>query len=269
MGSTEVAERVDVEIDGHIAEVRLSRPEKHNALDFAMFEGIAAAIDRVGSDDSVRAVVLHGEGKSFCSGLDFPSFLAEGRPIDAMFERREGDDANLAQRVAYGWQTLPAPVIAAVHGNCIGGGAQIALGADVRIISADARVSIREAHWGLIPDMGITRSLPRLVRFDVAKELVLTARMLDGAEAVAAGLATRLSDDPLAAARELAAEIAARSPDATRRGKALLERGWTMPALESLALEEMLQRELLGSPNQIKAVQSGFSGEPADFDDPS
>jgi len=269
MTSTEVAERVDVEIDGHVAEVRLSRPEKHNALDFAMFEGISAAIDRLAGERSVRAVVLHGEGKSFCSGLDFPSFLAEGRPIDAMLERRDGEDANLAQRVAYGWQTLAPPVIAAIHGNCIGGGAQIALGADVRIVSPDARLSIREAHWGLIPDMGITRSLPRLVRFDVAKELVLTARMLDGAEAVAAGLATRLADNPLAAARELADEIAARSPDATRRAKALLECGWTMSAEESLALEEELQRELLGSSNQMKAVQAGFSGEPAEFDDPA
>ena len=186
-----------------------------------------------------------------------------------MLGRREGDEANLAQRVSYGWQTLPAPVICAVHGNCIGGGAQIALGADVRIVAPDARLSIREAHWGLIPDMGITRSLPRLVRFDVAKELVLTARMLDGAEAARIGLATRVSDDPLEDARALAAEIAARSPDATRRGKALLERGWNLPAAESLALEEELQRELLGTENQMRAVAAGLGGDAAEFDDPA
>jgi enoyl-CoA hydratase/carnithine racemase len=260
-------QRVAIDVDDHVAEVRLSRPDKHNALDYAMFEGIAGAIDRLRETDGVRAVVLHGEGPSFCSGLDIPSFVAEGRPIDDMLARREGDDANLAQRVSYGWQTLPMPVIAAVHGNCIGGGAQIALGADVRIVSPDARISIREVHWGLIPDMGITRSLPRLVRFDVAKELVLTARMVDGNEAVSLGLATRTSDDPLAAARELAAEIAARSPDATRRAKALLERAWAMGPAESLALEEELQRELLGSPNQVKAVQAGLSGEVPEFED--
>lgn len=265
-GSTQ---RVRVEVSGHVAEVRLSRPEKHNALDFAMFEAIDGAIEGLRNDFSVRAVVLHGEGKSFCSGLDFPSFMSEGKPIDAMFERRDGEAANLAQRVAYGWQTLSAPVICAMHGNCIGGGAQIALGADVRMVAPDARVSIREVHWGLIPDMGITRSLPRLVRHDVAKELVLSARILDGEEAVRIGLGTRLTSEPLAAARELAAEIAAMSPDATRRGKALLERAWNIPAEESLAIEEELQRELLGSPNQIKAVQAGFSGEPAEFDDPS
>jgi enoyl-CoA hydratase/carnithine racemase len=261
--------RVAVTIDGHVAEVRLDRPDKHNALDYAMFAAISAAIDEVGADPAVRAVVLHGAGPSFCSGLDLASFAASGRPVEDMFARRDGEDANLAQRVSYGWQLLPAPVICAVHGNCIGGGAQIALGADVRIVAPDATVSIREVHWGLIPDMGITRSLPRLVRFDVAKELVLTARMISGEEAVRVGLATTVDPDPLAAARELAAEIATRSPDATRRAKLLLERAWRISAAESLALEEELQRELLGSPNQMRAVEAGMGGSPGDFDDPS
>ncbi len=261
--------RVEVTIADHVAEVRLDRPDKHNALDFAMFEAISAAIDEVGADPSVRAVVLHGEGKSFCSGLDLASFAASGRPVDSMFTRRDGEDANLAQRVSYGWQLVPAPVIAAVHGNCIGGGAQIALGADVRIVAPDATISIREVHWGLIPDMGITRSLPRLVRFDVAKEIVLTARMISGEEAVRVGLATTVAADPLTAARDLAAEIAGRSPDATRRAKDLLERAWGAGPAESLALEEELQRELLGSANQMKAVEAGMGGSPGDFDDPA
>ncbi|HET6831137.1 MAG TPA: crotonase/enoyl-CoA hydratase family protein [Solirubrobacterales bacterium] len=261
--------RVDVAIAGHVAEVRLDRPAKHNALDFAMFEAIGAAIDAVAADRSVRAVVLHGAGPSFCSGLDLASFAASGRSVEDMFARRPGEDANLAQRVSYGWQLLPAPVICAVHGNCIGGGAQIALGADLRIVAPDATVSIREVHWGLIPDMGLTRSLPRLVRFDVAKELVLTARMISGEEAARIGLATTVDPDPLTAARELAAEIAARSPDATRRAKLLLERAWGVPAAESLALEEELQRELLGSVNQMRAVEAGLGGSPGDFDDPT
>jgi len=261
--------RVEVTIADHVAEVRLDRPEVHNALDFAMFGAIGAAIDELAADASVRAVVLHGAGPSFCSGLDLASFAASGPSIEEMFARRDGEDANLAQRVSYGWQLLPAPVICAVHGNCLGGGAQIALGADIRIIAPDATLSIREVHWGLIPDMGITRSLPRLVRSDVAKELVLTARMLDGAEAARLGLATRVGDDPLAAARGLAAEIAARSPDATRRAKALIERAWTMAPADSLALEEELQRELLGTANQMKAVEAGMGGDPGEFDDPA
>lgn len=264
-----VATRVAIEISGHVAEVRLNRPDKHNALDHATFEALNAAIERLRGAGGIRAVVLSGAGPSFCSGLDFPSFLAEGRPIDEMLKPHPGSEANFAQHVAYGWQTLPIPVIAAVHGNCIGGGAQIALAADVRVVAPTARMSIREVAWGLIPDMGISRSLPRLVRADIAKELLLTGRFVEGAEAVDIGLATRLSNDPLAASRALAAEIAALSPDATRRAKALLERSWNLPAAESLALEEELQRELLGTPNQIKAVQAGLSGEPAQFEDPS
>ena len=261
------AERAVVEVRDGIADVRLTRAAKHNALDFRMFEAISAAIDEVADNPAVRAVVLSGEGPSFCSGLDFPSFAAEERPVDSMFERREGEDANLAQRVSVGWQALPVPVICAITGACIGGGAQIALGADLRTIAPDARVSIREAHWGLIPDMGITRTLPRLVRIDVAKDLVTTARMLDGAEAVRIGLATRLAEDPLAAAREMAAEIASRSPDAVRRGKFLIESTWNMDAAGSLALEEDLQRELLGSENQMRAVVAGMGGERAEFED--
>jgi enoyl-CoA hydratase/carnithine racemase len=269
MAATEGENRVGVAIADHVAEVTLNRPEKHNALDHAMFVAISAAIDEVAADPSVRAVVLHGAGKSFCSGLDLMSFVAEGRPVEDMFARREGEAANLAQRVAYGWQQLPAPVIAAVHGNCIGGGAQIALGADVRIIAPGSKVSIREGFWGLIPDMGLTRSLPRLVRFDVAKELVLTARIIDAEEAVRIGLATRLDDDPLSAARALAAEIAAHTPHPTPPPNHHHHPPTNHPADESLALEEELQRELLGSPNQVRAVGAGMSGDPADYDDPS
>ncbi|MEZ5074304.1 MAG: crotonase/enoyl-CoA hydratase family protein [Solirubrobacterales bacterium] len=261
--------RVEVTIADHVAEVRLDRPEVHNALDFAMFGAIGAAIDELAADASVRAVVLHGAGPSFC-----PASTSRASPRAAPRSRRCSPAATARTRTSpsaspTAGRLLPAPVICAVHGNCLGGGAQIALGADIRIIAPDATLSIREVHWGLIPDMGITRSLPRLVRSDVAKELVLTARMLDGAEAARLGLATRVGDDPLAAARGLAAEIAARSPDATRRAKALIERAWTMAPADSLALEEELQRELLGTASQMKAVEAGMGGDPGEFDDPA
>ena len=160
-------------------------------------------------------------------------------------------------------------MIAALQGNCLGGGCQIALAADIRIAAADLRLSVMEIKWGLIPDMGLTQSLPRLVGVDVAKELTFSGRTVGAPEALELGLVTRLADDPAAAARELAAEIAARSPDAIRRGKRLLEEAWNAPAAEALALEEKLQRELLGSPNQIAAVQAGLSGEPAEYSDPA
>src|SRR3954470_6705842 len=258
-----MSERVRIEVADHVAVVTLSRPEKHNALDGAMFQGILAAAEEVGATPGVRAVVLHGEGPSFCSGLDVASLASGGVDILERGEHR----ANVAQRACTDWIDLPMPVIAAVHGNCFGGGLQIALGADVRIATPDARLSVMESKWGLVPDMGITSTLPRLVRIDVAKELTYTARVLTGTEAAELGLVTRVAGDPLAAARDLAAQIAARSPDAVRAAKRLYDVSWHAPVGEGLVLETELQRDLIGSPNQLAAVQAGMSGEPGRFVD--
>lgn len=262
-------ERVRIEIESHVAVVTLARADKHNALDLPMFEGIVAAIERLTAESGVRAVVLHGDGPSFCSGLDVVSVMAAAGGIEGLTNPLSGPVPNFFQRVAYDWLTLPMPVIAAIHGSCFGGGLQIALGADIRICSPDARLSVMEVRWGLIPDMSITRTLPRLVGIDVAKELTYTARVLDGSEAHALGLVTRLDADPLSAARELAAEIAERSPDAIRRAKRLYEEAWTGAPQDTLALEARLQSELVGSPNQLEAVRAGFAKEPAAFVDPS
>lgn len=268
--SSLATERTRIEVADHVATVTLARPDKHNALDRAMFEGIAAAAAEVGSTPGVRAVVLHGEGPSFCSGLDIASILADGPNGFEFLDDRSGPrHANLAQRVSTDWLDLPFPVIAAITGNCFGGGLQIALGADIRIAAPDATLSVMEARWGLIPDMGITQSLPRLVGLDVAKELTFTARRVSGEEAAALGLVTRCADDPLAAAQELAAEIAGRSPDAVRAAKRLYEQTWPAAADGALQLETDLQIGLLGSPNQLEAVRAGFAKEPASFSDPS
>jgi enoyl-CoA hydratase/carnithine racemase len=261
-------ERVPIEVVDHVAVVTLSRPDKHNALDVAMFEAIAGAIDRLGSEPGLRVVVLHGEGPSFCSGLDLGSMMSLGEGLEGLVERLREDPPNWFQRVAYGWVQLPVPVIAALHGACFGGGLQIALGADIRIAAPDARLSVMEMRWGLIPDMSITRTLPRLVRIDVAKELTYTGRVLSASEALQLGLVTWVSGDPLAAARRLAAEIATRSPDAVRAAKRLFEESWTAPPEQTLALEAELQRHLIGSPNQLAAVRAGFTKEPAKFGDP-
>jgi enoyl-CoA hydratase/carnithine racemase len=231
-------DRVRVEITDHVAEVVLDRPEKHNALDPAMFEAIGAAVDRVAAEPSVRSVLLRGDGPSFCSGLDFPSFMKDGgSPVD-LFVHRDGEAANLAQRVAFGWRALPVPVIAALHGACFGGGCQIALGADVRIAAPDTRLSVMETEFGIIPDMSITQTLGGLVRDDVARELIYTARKVEAAEAAEIGLVTRIDDDPVAAAGALAREIAGRSPDAIRAAKRLMAEGMGAPAKAGLALEE-------------------------------
>src|SRR4051812_44490461 len=162
-------QRVRIAVEDPVAVVALSRPDKHNALDRAMFEAIIAAAEEVAATPGVRAVVLHGEGPSFCSGLDVASLMSDGGGgLDAVLARDDGRRANAVQRVCTDWIDLPVPVIAAVHGTCFGGGLQIALGADVRLVAPDARLSIMEGKWGLIPDMGITSTLPRLVRADVA-----------------------------------------------------------------------------------------------------
>jgi enoyl-CoA hydratase/carnithine racemase len=242
------AERVRVEVEGHVAEVRMTRADKHNGLDARMFTALNEAIDAVAAEPEVRAVVLGGEGPSFCAGLDFKSFAGGDRDLaDVGLERAEGELANPAQRVAFGWRELAVPVIAALRGACFGGGLQIALAADLRLAAPDARLSAMEIEYGLIPDMSISQTLPRLVADDVARELVYTGRQVEAGEALDLGLVTRIVDSPESAARELADRIAARSPDAIRRAKRLLNAAPGLDVATALALETELQRELLGS----------------------
>jgi enoyl-CoA hydratase/carnithine racemase len=263
-------ERVKVEVADHVATVTLTRPDKHNALDQAMFDGISAAAREVGSTSGVRAVVLCGEGPSFCSGLDLMGMMSTGKGLDVITEPLRGPFPNPFQDVAYAWiAEVPVPVICAIHGNCFGGGLQIALGADIRICTPDAKLSIMEMRWGLIPDMSITRTLPRLVGIDVAKELTYTGRVFSGSDALSLGVVTRVADDPLAAALQLAGEIAGKSPDAVRGAKKLFDSAWTGPAEVTLRLEADLQGSLIGSPNQLEAVRAGFAKEAPSFADPS
>jgi enoyl-CoA hydratase/carnithine racemase len=261
-------ERVHVAVDDHVAVVTLTRGDKHNALDVAMFEQMIAAGEQVANQPGVRAVVLHGDGPSFCSGLDVVSIMSAGDGLQGLVERVRGQVPNWFQRAAHVWLEVPVPVIAALHGSCFGGGLQIALAADIRIASPYARLSVMEIKWGLIPDMSITRTLPRLVGIDVAKELTFTGRVFDGTEAERLGVVTRLAEEPLTAAHDLAAEIASRSPDAVRAAKRLYDESWTGTGPQTLALEAELQLGLVGSPNQLAAVTAGFTKQPADFVDP-
>lgn len=274
-------DRVTIEVSNGVADVRLNRPDKLNALDGAMFKAIAAAGDAVAADRSVRAVVLSGEGRGFCAGLDIASFMGGGGGGDdssATDEPEQGfgllggrsDDriANLAQQVAYTWTSMPAPVIAAVHGVALGGGIQIALGADIRIVAPDAKLSVLEIRWGLLPDMTGVQSLVRLIGLDRAKELAFTGRFLSGTEAVELGVATRVADDPRAAALELATEIAGKNPSAIRGMKALFNDAGTRPLRESFEEETRLMAGLIGSPNQMEAVMAYMEKRPATFTDP-
>lgn len=260
--------RVIVTREGGVAHVQLNREDKRNGLDLAMFEGLVEAGVELARDRSVRAVVLSGRGKAFCAGLDFMAFMAAADVGKKLLDRPEGSPANLAQRVGWIWREVPVPVIAAVHGQAFGGGLQIALGADLRYVRPDAQLSVMEIRWGLIPDMGASRTLLGLVRPDVAKELTFTGRVVSGDEAVAIGLATRACEDPVADALETARAIAQKSPHAIRAGKALFERAPALSLKDAFLLETELQLGLLGSPNQMEAVQANFAKREPRFRDP-
>jgi len=268
-----MAERVSVTTTDGVADVRLNRPEKLNALDRAMFEALVEAGQALARDASLRAVVLSGAGRGFCAGLDFGSFMAmagEADPGATLLDRRASDSpANFAQRAAWVWTELPVPVIAALHGVAYGGGLQIALGADIRIAAPDAQLSVMEIRWGLIPDMSGTQTLRHLVRLDVAKELTFTGRVVSGEEAAALGLVTRVAAAPHEAALTMAREIAGKSPDAIRAGKRLLAAAPLLGVGDGLQLEEQLQRGLLGSANQVEAVAANLQKRPPAFRDPA
>jgi len=264
-------QRVLVKREGGVAEVRLNRAEKLNALDAAMFDALMETGKQLAGDPSVRAVVLCGEGRAFCAGLDFASFMnlaGSDGPRRNLLDRDPGDIANFAQQAAWVWRALPVPVIAALHGVAFGGGLQIALAADIRIARPDAQLSVMEIKWGLVPDMSGTQTLRHLVRLDVAKELTYTGRVVAGSEAAELGLVTRLSDDPLRDAHAVAQEIASKSPDAIRAGKQLLEQAYLGSLAEGLLLEEKLQKSVIGRANQMEAVQANLTKRPAQFNDP-
>jgi enoyl-CoA hydratase/carnithine racemase len=263
-------ERIRIDVSDCVAEVTLNRPDKLNALDPAMFEAIIAAGERLSRAPGLRAVVLTGAGKGFCAGLDkntFASIAGGARPTLGDLAKRTHGIANSWQQATYVWRTLPVPVIAAIHGVALGGGFQIALGADIRYVAPDARLSILEIKWGLVPDMSGIALMRELARSDVIRELAMTGRVFSGAEALAYGFATGLHADPLAAARATAHEIAARSPDAVRALKRLLNMASDADTAAILLAESKEQAALIGSPNQVEAAQAGVEGRAGRFAD--
>ena len=245
--------RVAVEIINHIAHVKLSRPDKHNALDMMMFEAITKTIKTLKKDRSIRAVIVSGLGPDFCTGLDIKSVLKSPKnPLRLLFKLFPWK-SNLAQKVSTGWRNIGAPVIVAIHGRCWGGGLHIALGADIRIATPDASLSIMEGRWGLIPDMGGLLTLREHCRMDVAKELTMTSKLIDGHQAQAAGLVTHVSKDPLEKAQALADEICIQSPDSVAAVKKLYNKSWLSSSGAALMRESFYQiKIMLGKNSKIK-----------------
>lgn len=267
-------ERVSISISEGVADVHLVRADKMNALDQAMFEALVAATERLSKEKGVRVVVLSGEGRAFCAGLDMGRFAAmketggngipggENRDLTA----RTHGQANFPQQAVWGWRQLSVPVIAAVHGVAFGGGFQLSLGADMRFLSPDARMSVMEIKWGLVPDMAGTPILASLVRDDILRDLTYTGRIFSAQEAMTYGLATRICGDPRASALEVAREIAGKSPDAIRAAKRLLNNLSVDPGPALLA-ESVEQQKLIGSANQTEAVRSNLEKRAAKFAD--
>lgn len=263
-----MGDRVALTIDGHIAEVMLNRPAKFNALDIGTFRALDDVARRLDGEAKVRVVVLHGAGENFCAGIDLEALQAGGKEIAReLLGPVEGSPANLAQRAAYAWRELRFPVICALQGIAFGGGLQIALGADVRIAAPTVQLSIMESKWGLIPDMAISTTLRGVVSPEIAKELAFSARIVGADEALRLGVVARVEDDPLAAARDLAATIAARSPDAIRGIKRLFNESGTLSEADALALEARIQLGILASPNQSEAVRANLEKRAPKFVD--
>lgn len=268
-----MSERIETKVENGVAEVRLTRADKMNAVDRAMIEALIETGARLDADRSVRAVVLRGEGTAFCAGLDLAEFqkMAQARMTGAaagpdLMTRTHGD-ANDFQQMALVWRRLRAPVIAAVHGVAYGAGLQIMAAADIRIVHPEARLSVMEIKWGLMPDLGLSVLFPGHVREDVARELTYTGRVVSGREAERCGLATRVSETPAEDALALAREIAGRSPDAVQSAKRLFNAIQEKTPSERLLLESDLQGALIGSPNQIEAAMAGLQKREPTFKD--
>lgn len=260
--------RVKITVEGGVAHVLLSRPDKMNALDDAMFSAIVETGQRLFDMPEARCVVLSGEGRSFCAGLDLASMARTDRHSEGSLTDRTHGNANRAQQAAVVWRKLPMPVITAIHGVCFGGGLQIASGADIRIVSPDARMAVMEVKWGLVPDMGGYWLWRGNVRDDVLRELTYTHREFSGEEAQRFGFATHVDADPLARAMALAHEIAGKNPHAVRAAKRLSERMHELTTDQILHLESHEQHKLMYSPNQREAVLAGLERRPGRFTNP-
>jgi len=251
--------------DSGVAHVRLTRGDKLNALDAAMLDRLIEAGQVLQHSKGVRAVVLSGEGRSFCVGLDLASMAGPDFPSDLNVAERTHGNANRFQQAALQWRKLPVPVVAAIQGHCLGGGLQIASGADIRVAAPNAELAIMELKWGLVPDMAGFALWRGLVRDDVLRELIYTNRTMSGEEARTLGLVTHVSADPLEQALRIAEDIARRSPHAIRAAKRLVNAMADLPTDRILAEESFEQHALLLSRNQMEALAAGLEGRPAIF----
>lgn len=279
--------RIKLTVAKHIAHVQFARPDKMNALDAKMFDAIPMVGEQLRADPRIRVVVLSGEGDNFCAGLDKSNFAAllsnsskanstksdtelsdaGAEPALSKLAERTHGFANSFQAATWMWRELPMPVIAAINGVAVGGGLQIALGADMRFAAATSRFSILEMKWGIVPDMGSTQIMRHLIPDDVIRELSYTARMFDAQEAREWGFITKIVDDPVVHAMQVAEEIANKNPQAVRAVKRIIESANHQTTAQGLLMESQEQDKIMGTPNQIEAVMAELQGRAPDFKD--
>lgn len=242
-------------LDG-VATVTITRPQVRNAMDWAVFEGLHDAGRRVADDDAVGAVVVTGAGGTFSSGLDTSLFGQVSRGIDAEWI------AHLQGAFTI-FEECPKPTIAVIRGHCLGAGAQLAAACHLRLVADDAEIALAERRWALVPDLGGTWRLPRLVGLGRANDWVMTGRTVGADEAVASGFAQgRVADDEDVAtyARALAA-----APGATRRVPALLRENLDRDREAGLAAEARAQLACLAGPDVREAVAAAMQQRPPLF----
>jgi enoyl-CoA hydratase/carnithine racemase len=269
--------RIDLKIENHIAHAHMIRGDKMNALDADMMDALIECGERIKADKTIRAVVISGEGRAFCAGLDMGNFakMAEGGNAGVSGGERQKlavrthGLANRPQKVAFTWREIEVPVIAAAQGFALGGGFQLFMGADMRYAAPGTKFSIMESRWGLVPDMGTTHVMAQVAREDIVKELAFTGRIFEADEAYEHGFLTRITDNPIEAALETATAIAARNPEAIRGTKRLFNEPADRHVADTLMLESVLQDEIIGYPNQIEAVKAELEGRAAVYTDPS
>lgn len=264
---------IEISVSNHVAHLQLNRPEAHNAIDGPVMNGLLGFARKMMDPGEVRVIVISGKGKSFCAGLDMSSF-AEMASGDLNPDREDVTEAmadlspagaNRAQQIGWLWQEVPVPVICAIQGVALGGGLNLALGADIRLVHPQASLGLVEINWGLLPDMSATQSLRRLTSLDRAKELAMTGRRFSGTQALEYGLATEVTSNPVEDALAMAAAITRRNPDAIRAIKRVLNASALVSVAQGLAEEAAASQTILGTQNQMEAITAHFEDRAPHF----
>lgn len=260
--------RVSIEFNENktLATVKLTRADKHNGVDWQMLKDVKAAQKTLAKSKDLRAVVLCGDGPSFCAGLDVKSVMSNPKIGAWMYANLWLPFRNIFQTWSVGWRELPVPVIAVIHGNTFGAGLQLALGADIRVAAPDSKISLMEAKWGLVPDMGGCALLRELIPLDKAKEITFTGRVMSAQDALEMGLVSYLDADPMSKAYALIHEMLERSPDSLAAGKFMLQNIWGLDEGEHLTQERRWQRRVLGFKNQrLSIAKNSGKGKEVQF----